>query len=281
MNLEKAFFILGIDDSQDITPELIKCHYKKNALRFHPDKNKSIDAPQKFLDITEAYHYLQEHNDYSNYFEYMKTEMFSKNDSNYANTLFSFLENAVGKDIFSNVQTKIFYMIIQRLCNSCESNVFEILKKLDKSIIQKIYGILEMHSEVFHFSEDFLAKLHEMLQCKTQNDECIIIYTFLEDLMQDNLYRLTVNKVRYIIPLWFHELVYDQDGTDIYVQCIPILPENMTLDVNNNLHIRLTYNIVDIFDKDEIVVGRFERAAGFHSPCSLQCSRCSRDSLQP
>jgi hypothetical protein len=75
--------------------------------------------------------------------------------------------------------------------------------------------------------------------------------------MQDNLYRLTVNKVRYIIPLWFHELVYDQDGTDIYVQCIPILPENMTLDVNNNLHIRLTYNIVDIFDKDEIVVGRF------------------------
>ena len=290
MNRDKAYFILGINESQDITVELIKRQYKKRALQFHPDKNTSEDAKHKFQDISEAYQYLTKDNNFeysSNEYssnEYSHNEfyeMFSKNlytefhtefasQSTYTNTLFSFLGNVIGKDIFNNIQTKIFYMIIQRLCNSCESNAFEIIKRLDKSIIQKIYDVLEMYQEVFHFSEDFLIKIMELIQMKSQNDECIKLYTFLEDLMEDNLYRLTVNQRKYIIPLWFHELVYDQDGHDIYVQCIPILPDNMRLDENNNLYISLKYSISDIWDKSEIVVVQFGKIDVTFQPSQLK-----------
>jgi hypothetical protein len=35
-----------------------------------------------------------------------------------------------------------------------------------------------------------------------------------------------MNKNYYCIPLWHHELVYDNSGSDIYVKCNPILDEN-------------------------------------------------------
>ena len=90
------------------------------------------------------------------------------------------------------------------------------------------------------------------------HDEHIILYTFLDDLMQNNLYRLTVNQTQYIIPLWFHELVYDKDGHDIIVQCVPILPDNMNIDENNNLVIQLSYTITELLANDEIIVKTFE-----------------------
>ena len=88
--------------------------------------------------------------------------------------------------------------------------------------------------------------------------------------MEDSLYRLTVNQRKYIIPLWFHELVYDQDGHDIYVQCIPILPDNMRLDENNNLYINLKYSISDIWDKSEIIVVQFGKIDVKFQPSQLK-----------
>ena len=52
----KYFKLLGISptDNQD----LIKKAYRKMAFRFHPDKNQSADAHQRFIQITEAYEVL-------------------------------------------------------------------------------------------------------------------------------------------------------------------------------------------------------------------------------
>ena len=275
MNYDLAYTILEIDDNKEITIDIIKRQYKKNALIYHPDKNKTPQATQKFQDISDAYQFLIKNNpdnhSIDNYDDlremlhnmFYESSQYSNNvpKSEYTNILFSFLENVVGKDIFSNVQNKIFYMIIQKLCLSCEPKALELLKKLDTTTIQKIYNILEMHQEVFHFSETFLDSIKSMMMKNTDNwqnpDERIIIYTFLDDLMQNNLYRLTVNQKQYIIPLWFHELVYDQDEHDIIVQCIPILPDNMNIDENNNLVIQLSYTITELLANDEIVVKTF------------------------
>jgi hypothetical protein len=281
MNHELAYTILEIDDDQDITIDIIKRQYRKKALIYHPDKNKTDDSKQKFQEISAAYQFLigdLENDDYDQLREMLRQEMMnmfseqtrqSGQSTGYTNILFSFLENVVGKEVFSSVQTKIFYMIIQKICISCEPKALELLKKLDKTTIQKIYEILEMHHEVFHFSETFLDSIRELMRQTVQLDERIIIYTFLEDLMANNLYRLTINNKRYIIPLWFHELVYDQDGREIYVQCVPILPDNMTIDENNNLIIQLQYTLSELWSNacthDEIIVNEFRSRLSVNS----------------
>lgn len=62
--LEKYYKILGINNNA--SDDEIKKAYKKMALKFHPDKNKSPDANEKFREISEAYQILSNKNKTSN-----------------------------------------------------------------------------------------------------------------------------------------------------------------------------------------------------------------------
>ena len=50
--------VLGI--KKGASEDDIKKAYRKQALRFHPDKNKSPDAEEKFKEIAEAYDVLSD-----------------------------------------------------------------------------------------------------------------------------------------------------------------------------------------------------------------------------
>ena len=54
--LDNYYKILGIN--KNASDQEIKKAYKKMALKYHPDKNKSPDANEKFKEISEAYQIL-------------------------------------------------------------------------------------------------------------------------------------------------------------------------------------------------------------------------------
>ncbi|MEX1190950.1 MAG: DnaJ domain-containing protein [Brumimicrobium sp.] len=53
---KRYFDILGITPTKD--EKIIKRAYRKKALEYHPDKNPSAEAHEKFIQVSEAYEYL-------------------------------------------------------------------------------------------------------------------------------------------------------------------------------------------------------------------------------
>jgi hypothetical protein len=81
------------------------------------------------------------------------------------------------------------------------------------------------------------------------------MHPLLDDLFENNLYKLTIDDESFIVPLWHHHLVYDSKKSqmkEMYVDCYPILPEHIFIDDNNNIHIYIETTITDIWSKEII-----------------------------
>jgi hypothetical protein len=254
MNYKKACENLNINISEEITTEILKRQYRSLALRYHPDKNPDEDTVARFQEIQESYEFLMKYKDFmdtdsSDEFNDDEQET-AENKGNYKTILFSFLKNILIPDN----RNKLFYTILKQVANTCEINAIEILSKVEKTNLIKIYEIIEKYREVLHFTEDFVIKIKEILNEKIKNDECIILNPTIDDLFENNVYRLKVNGFTFVVPLWHNELVYDNSGNDVYVKCVPLLPDNIEIDDKNNIHVLYESNVQEIWAQEYLTI---------------------------
>lgn len=239
-----------------ITGDMLKRQYRMMALKYHPDKNKEPNASEKFQEVQNAYEYLKKRccDDIDTD---MQTAVPEVPTSYYGQVLHSFMKNILSTTIgvgFDYKTNTLICNIVNKIMSSGENHSIEYLKKIDKHVLVKIYDIMRKYKEVFHLNDSFLEKIQELVAFKFENDECIILNPCIDDLFNDNVYKLKENGNVYIVPLWHHELVYDNSGSDLYVKCIPLLPENIHIDENNNIHIGIKWNIPDIWENEELEV---------------------------
>jgi hypothetical protein len=83
---------------------------------------------------------------------------------------------------------------------------------------------------------------------------------------------LKIDERIYLIPLWHHELIYDNSGSDLYVKCCPILPENVQIDNKNNIFIDLKYKIDELFGKEEITI-EYGKKEFYFCPSDLKLTK--------
>jgi hypothetical protein len=243
MNEMRARHILGIDNGIKFTSELLKRQYRINALRYHPDRNPSPDANDQFRSVHEAYEFLSE----------TKSPM---ENTSYVDLLKEFLDNN---------KSPVIHMIISKLSNMCEDKAVRLLNSIDKLILLDIYKLLISNREILYIPEIFIEEIRKILISKTQGDERIILNPSLDDLWNDSVYKLVVYQRTFLVPLWHHELVYDNSGCDLYVKCNPILPNNVEIDENNNLIVTLEYNMADLLQSGDTRVIIGEREFSFSS----------------
>ncbi len=235
MDIKKACDILEIDLSlcSNLTTHSIKKQYHKLALLHHPDKNNGSD--EKFKQINGAYNYLllvldsdKNINDINN-----------NNDTNdtyiYNNLLFVFINSIINKEII----TKIIKDII---INGYKVLSKKIIEELDKETLLEIYSFLCKYKNILFVSSDTIEDVKNVLKDKYKDNEIIILNPSIDDLFDSNVYKLNINGEIYLVPLWHNELYFDIKNNksnkldeEIIVLCEPDLPENITIDENNNI----------------------------------------------
>jgi len=247
MNYKKACLNLGLDCDTSWTETDLKRQYRKCALLFHPDKNKSSDANEKFHCVQESYEYLINHRG----LEEDGDIKWDGGSNSYTNTLFSFLKPILESGRFKDITSKIIHTLVNYITEKCEPKALHLLQKLDKQVFCTIREILHSHKEVFYFSETFLDKIDEIYEGKL-NERRIILHPTIDDLFSNNLYRLVEPGGTFLVPLWHHELVYDNSGVDLYIECVPILQEGVEIDENNNIHVSISCSLEKLWSMESI-----------------------------
>jgi|TARA_Y100000389_G_C17448306_1_gene513018 hypothetical protein len=244
MRYKEACELLELDN--DVSIQNIKKQYRLKALLYHPDKNPSEDASSKFQEISEAYHYLLDHE--GNNDDDESDEILSNMDYKYY--LFMFLKNTIK----GNTQESLLYAVLKKITTLCSEKAIQLLQNLEKPSLIKIYEILKKNKHYLHIESDLLDKIEELISSKIENDECVILQPHIDDLLENNLYKLTVNQHVYIVPLWHNNLVYDNSGNDIYVKCFPILDDKIEIDKQNNIHIQHVTTMNSIWESKELYI---------------------------
>lgn len=239
MNYEEAIIILELNEISinEITPELIKKHYKKKALRYHPDKNSAPNATEKFQEIKDAYEFLM------GYYGQTASQL------SYNEIFTDFLNTLVKDHTITN--------ILEKICIHCEQKTFDYLTTLNFQRLLEIYSLLNKYQYLFHIPHDTMDKFIKIIQDKSENIHCYILNPNIDDLIDANIFKLQHGNETLFVPLWHRQLEYDIDSRNIFVFCKPTLSDKISIDDRQNIHVESKVKLSDIWklDKIEINIG--------------------------
>jgi curved DNA-binding protein CbpA len=244
MNYKTALEILEIDMFEkkysDINLEYLKKQYHKLALQNHPDKNGNTkESKEKFQAINEAYEYLKREINFNE-----QDEKSTTTSTVYVDILQSFLS-----EIFAGKYNDKFYEIVKKIIIKKIPN--KLFKELNKEMAFDIYNFLSKHKNILHINQEILDSLMEIVKKKYEDVmEYYKLNPNIDDLFENNVYKLYVNEQLFLVPLWHNELYFESSESnnfkEIVVSCEPELSENIKIDDNNNLIVKIEFSLNEL-----------------------------------
>ena len=263
--IQASLHTLGFADG--VAPSSMKelnKRYHLLALKHHPDKvaeaTDANSATERFKEINDAHKRVKD-------FFYSESGYSAEGymePGGYDSILQLFIQSILVKmtavpgsstnDDGANAIQSLIHMIITK---GIQSGI-TVFRTMDKQSAITIYDILSKNQELFGISREVMDELTRIIEEKTGDDLVIRLNPSLLDMLLDRVYILHECGQVYYIPLWHTELHFKQPfGTtsgEVIVLCEPELPDNVSLDDNNNLYLSLDVDIQELFAKQILPV---------------------------
>jgi hypothetical protein len=245
MNLKEALDILEIENLSTLKLDLLKKKYHRLALQNHPDKNGNTEkSTQMFQKIQEAYEVLKREiiiiNGDTAASEEQNSSIY-KTESAYSTILKLFIDG-----ILKGKYNEFISNIVKDIVSGCKEISLKLFEDMNKEQSLTIYNFIVKYKQVLNLNDTIIEKVQEILLNKFKDMQIYILNPSINDLFQNNVYKLEIDKKIYFVPLWHSELHFE---SDIIVKCYPELPENVEIDEDNNLviteRISITSSLLD------------------------------------
>ncbi len=242
MDLNNACLRLQIN--QPFSLSELKKQYRMMALKYHPDKHiPDVDSfyENKFKDINEAYAFLND------YLENNNNNNNHENENDDYNSLFGDFLSSFFTQNHSEVEK-----VIHSIFADCQNISMKLFENMDKDKAIQIYEFINTYQHILYIDSETVERIKQIINEKVEGDNIIIVNPSIDDLINDNIYKLDFEEEKYYVPLWHDEVYYKHKTNNLVVKCIPELPENISLDDSNNVIISLYKSVVDVFLHEHI-----------------------------
>ena len=244
MDLNEAYNALEIDvNSTTISQAYIKKQYRKMALKYHPDKNGNTEeSNERFKKINEAYNYLKDiYNE-----DIDKDEDIGESD-NFQSSLYTDILKQFIRTTFEGKYTEVLSKIVSKIIGAGKKISTDLFNELDKDTALNIYSFLSMNRSTLHLNQEILDLIREIVVKKYDNVEIYKLNPSINDLFNNNLYKLYIGDELFLVPLWHNESYFEtRSNSEIMVICEPELDKNITIDDDNNICIDIIINANNI-----------------------------------
>lgn len=254
MDYEKAMEILEFEPYERISSVDLKKRYHKLALQYHPDKNcGSEDSKQRFQMVNEAFEKLDAHLNSSFDAGFMSNSSCSPNreysePKDYQTLFQSFMESFVQNHDFPEMS-----IVKEIVLSGCKKLSLALFENMNKELALNTLSFLCRYKEVLHVDDETINSVKFIISKKYENDMVYILNPSLDDMLNNNVYKLKTEDKTYYVPLWHSEAYFDGPFGEIIVKCVPDLPDNMYIDEFNGIHLSLTRKFsVNLFDHPRV-----------------------------
>lgn len=260
MDYDKACSILNVPskslfiNTKEENLEILKKYYHKLALKHHPDKGGD---PAKFKEIKESYDFL------INYYNIYDENQSDNGDTDTYESLFVNLVESVikNKKSFEKFDSLFIKTTLKSILASCNIYSVKVFRQLDLDKCRLIYSFLSQNKDLFYLDDKQLIEFKKVIHEKMKHNNIILLNPSLDDLFQDNIYKLEINEDTHYIPLWHDEVVID----DMIIKNIPNVNDNITISKNHDIIIKQTVSIIDLFNNERLDIDISDKSFTIHS----------------
>jgi hypothetical protein len=259
MSTKDARAMLGV--SRDCSLSELNKRYRILALQMHPDKNRdSPVATAAFQELNAAYRLLLPGAHCDN-----DPDATDADTDTYANIFMNFMKSLFkGKDKAANHGNghgnggnQVLLELLHRIVHDYASvSVNAALDSLEPSVLFQLYETLEQYNSAVSMDARIFEEITRIIREKMHKNNIIILKPSLKDVCQNNISVLQFEGQTLYVPLWHSELHYrieaspdESDGKQLIVKCMPNLPDHMSIDTNNELHIDIRADIKELLNR--------------------------------
>ena len=243
MKISDAIQILNIknytiDTINKISYNELKKHYHIQSLIYHPDKNVENDTKDStllFQEIANAYHFLKELLFNSDSDE-NSNNIYNDTTSDYKILLMNFVNFIIKYYTKNDTDTNLdidldnLYHIRTILLNLLDNFSITILEDLYLFLLK--YKTDNDDNAVPLVSNNIITIIKKILQEKLSNYNIYILSPNINNLLNNDIYKLDISNDLLYIPLWHSELKFENN----IIKIDPFLEEHIQIDIDNTIH---------------------------------------------